>query len=445
MAQLTDFVASADIVGNRVAVAWSWVPDDGDADLGDVPAVRLAGKDLDFAYDEFDDGGVLFDSASFPPAPSDEVRVVPATMLPLGFDGSDRRIETSVTTVASRSADVVPSLAHPDLTEAPDEWIETARLTTRTLRTADGRVVGVRQEFLDVGGLVGLTSHIPRCYRLSIVDRAEHHDQVAVPTRIHGHSRTLYDLLPTAWRREDDAPRGESPSTHQIGAIPESRRDAGQLRRFVDLFGLGTDHLRSRADGLRSLHDVEHVDPRLLPHLAHLVGWELWSDRPIAEHRHAIRYASRLYGLTGTGPGVQLWAKRLTGWDVDIAEFAENVIWSNDPGGEDSPTRSGSTSVDTLDPDVIARLKTGADSVDYTYDTRSTSDAWYSPHTIGVFPHVESDQTAAEVDHRRDRLLAATDRYLPGNLRLVVALPDDPITNEHDVALGASATADELG
>ena len=213
---------------------------------------------------------------------------------------------------------------------------------------------------------------------------------------------------------------------------------------MVDLFGVGSDHLRSRADGLRTLHDVEYVAPDHLGHLAQLVGWDLFDGSSIAERRHQIRYAARLYALTGTAPGLQLWAKRLTGWDVEIQEFHENVLWTNDPGGEAATTRTGSFTVDTADAQLVASLRTSADRGDYTYDTRQTSDARYSPHTVGIFPTLDSDDTATTVELKIDRLRSSVDRFLPANLRLVVVLPETRSTSSTRVALGASAAGDAI-
>lgn len=443
MAVLHDFTARADLVGNRVQLLWEWRPHDGDDELGPLPPVQIRAKDLDFAFDELTDGGLLYDSTAFPPADAEVVATGPVALASV-LDG-DHRIDTTVVTVSRQRPDGGPVAAHPDLVDSPDAWVEIARLTVRTRLDAAGRVVAASQEILDAGGLTGLRSHLCRCYRLEVGGDGpgpRRADATAVPTRVHGHSRTLYQLLPTVWRRDDGPPPGRGPATDRIGAIPESRQDAGPLRRLVDVFGIATDHLRSRADGLRTLHDIEAVDPRHLPHLAHLMGWEIFADRPIAEQRHAIRYASRLYGLTGTVAGVQLWAKRLTGWDVELAELRENVLWTNDPGGEWSPTASGSGSLDTGDDEVMARLGRHDDQADYTYDTGTGPTARYSPHTIGLFPTV-AEGTARDVVARNcDRLLAASDRFLPANLRLVVVLPDDPVDRGLDVPLGTSTTTD---
>ena len=124
--------------------------------------------------------------------------------------------------------------------------------------------------------------------------------------------------------------------------MPEASPENGQLRRFVDLFGAGFDHLRSRADGLRDLHAVDTVDYRMLPHMAAWLGWDLSHDKPIPLQRHEIKYAAQLYRITGTLPGSMIWVKRLTGWDARVKEFWRNVFFTNDLGNPDDPDDRGS-------------------------------------------------------------------------------------------------------
>ena len=151
--------------------------------------------------------------------------------------------------------------------------------------------------------------------------------------------------------------------------MPEASPENGQLRRFVDLFGAGFDHLRSRADGLRDLHEVDTVDYRMLPHLAAWLGWDLSHDKPIPLQRHEIKYAAALYRITGTLPGSMIWVKRLTGWDARVKEFWRNVFFTNDLGNPDDPDDRGSRTLDTSDAGLLAGMGTFDDAVDYVSDS----------------------------------------------------------------------------
>ncbi|MGE3620678.1 MAG: phage tail protein [Acidimicrobiia bacterium] len=447
--RVASLTAEADLVGRRTRVRWTLVAEGDDDSVTGEPDLVLLGKARDFEYGDDLAPHVVHDAATFPPASGPDLDVVELRREPVP-DG-DRRVLVDVVTVSARGLPVPaedPGGPAAPPGERPDEWTEVARRTRTTVVGPDGRILARTDEILDAGpDGAGLTPLSTRYYELRgplvAASAGRTLRAVATPTDVHLSGRQLYEMIPGVWRRHDVPPSRVGPATGRIGAIPESRQDSGQLRRFTDLWGLGTDHLRSRADGLAVLHDVEEVDHRHLVHLAHLVGWELGPDAPVNQQRHEIRYAAQLYRMTGTLPGVQLWAKRLTSWDVEVKEFAENVIFSNDPGGELSPTRSGSSTVDTSDPELLASFGTSTDRGDFTYDTGTGPDDRYSSHTIGIFATLDPEDRVEDVARKRDRLVAASDRYLPANLRVVVVLPNDPVASEDQDVLGVSASTDD--
>jgi hypothetical protein len=444
--RLAAFAAEADLVGRRARVRWRLEADGPDDSVTGEPPLVVLGKPLDFEFgDDGAAGTVVHDTAAFPPPNSALVDVV-EVRLPVVLDGGNR-VLVDVVTVARNDlppAPGDPTEPAPPADERGDGWTEVARRTRTTVVAPDDRIVAREDEIVDVGGGAGLAPLVARCYELrgDLAAGGPPPRATVVPTDLHHSGRTLYGMLPGVWRRHDVPPAGAGPATGRVGAIPESRQDAGQLRRLIDVFGVATDHLRSRADGLAGLHDIDGVEPRLVPHLAHLVGWELAPGASVPQQRHEVRYAPQLYRLTGTVPGVRLWAKRLTSWDVQVKEFAENVLFTNDPGGEDGPTRTGSFTVDTADAAVLASLGTVTDRGDYSYDTGTGPDDRFSSNTVGVFATLDPGDRAADVDAKRDRLLAATDRYLPANLRVVVVVPDDADTTDSQQVLGLTTTTD---
>ena len=128
------------------------------------------------------------------------------------------------------------------------------------------------------------------------------------------------------------ATRSRAPAARTLEAIPEARRGHGQLRRFVDLFGAGFDHLRAAADGLRDLHDIDEVDHRRLPLLAAL--GRLGADRRRRSRSSATRSATprQLYRITGTIPGCRLWVQAPDGLGrARSRSSARNVMRSQRP------------------------------------------------------------------------------------------------------------------
>ena len=89
----------------------------------------------------------------------------------------------------------------------------------------------------------------PGTYRTQLEWRA-----FAVATGHYGLSEQLYRLLPALHQQYDE------PAPDQQGE--------GQLRRYVEIFGVALDQIRSTAETLRDRHDVERARVDLLPHLS---------------------------------------------------------------------------------------------------------------------------------------------------------------------------------
>jgi len=139
----------------------------------------------------------------------------------------------------------------------------------------------------------------------------------AVATGCYGFADQLYQLLPGVHRAYDEPSPAE--------------RNQGSLRNFLEVFGAALDYLRSRAEGLRGLHDVQQTRADFLPHLAQYIGWDLDLTKNEISQRMEILFAPELYRTVGTLPNIQALVNRVTGWDCRIKEFVHNVCLSNAP------------------------------------------------------------------------------------------------------------------
>lgn len=402
--RIEGFTATADIVGRRLRVSWDIVLDPGEA-LPAVPSLTLRAKERDFEFPSAG-GFVVYESTVFPPAGSTVTEVdLGGTLLP-GGGRTVTTAESAASSIAGREVEVL------------------RRTRTTTLR-ADGSVATRHEEILDVGpDGAGREPHTTHYYELVVGAGADtpgwptrRPRAIATATAAYGSGRALYEQLPAIHRRHDVT---VPPPTRDVGAIPEAVPVNGQLRRLLDVFGAGVDHLRSRAEGLRDLRDVDEGDARLLPHLAAWLGWSLSTDAPIPLQRHEVRYAAQLYRITGTLPGCTVWAKRLTGWDVQVREMWRTVLVTNDLGNPADPSDRGSRTVDTSDAAALAALGTMDDRVDYTYDT--SPDGLHAFTVIAFYATPDPGQMLDDVLARRGRLLAGTTFFLPFNLRAAVVL-----------------------
>jgi phage tail-like protein len=399
--KLEGFNASADIWGGRALLRWSFVLAPGE-NAAAVPRLLLLRKERDFEYSEVPAGTrhpfTVYDSRDYP-GPDASVRLLPPEDLTVDGVRTLREVESVVRGGA-----------------------EILRLTRTTVFEGSRPA---RVELLIVDSAEVLRPLVTYYYEL----RPEGAPASDVPLRAtamisarHGLGRRSCEMLPEIYRRHDIQrhPRFNDPES-----LPEEAEPGGQLRRMIDLFGSCFDHLRSQAEGLMTLHDVDNVDANWLPYLAAWIGWDLSYASSIPVQRHEIRYAPALYRITGTIPGSMIWVKRLTGWESRIKEFGRNVFFSNDLGNPDDPTDHGSRTVDPDNAAAMAAVGTIDDDLDYTYDPRGTDDAWYAYNTVGIFLRPADGAAAAEIRRMELRLKRNLDIFLPVNVRgvIIVDLP----------------------
>ncbi len=317
--KIANFLAAADIVGRRVRVSWDFVLEDSET-LADVPAVTVRRKLRDFQFPPPAPGAadVVYDSGSFPPAsapPAVSVIDLPDWET---FEGATRTVVEGVS--VARTLD--------------GRMVEFTRRTVSTTTGADGKPIRRRVEILDQGGAPGQlepgTTYYYQLFSPAIPPDSDPgpYRATAMVTERFGLNRWLYNALPQILRRHDVLRLEEKPWSR---IVPEASPESGQLRRFIDLFGTAADSLRSTAEGLRGLHDIDHVDYRFLPLLARGIGWNLSFDVDIPLQRNELKSASRLYRVVGTVPGLRATVSRYTGWHTQVAEFAQNILRTNRP------------------------------------------------------------------------------------------------------------------
>jgi phage tail-like protein len=393
------FNAVADIVGRRVKLSWDVVLDAGEG-LDKAPRITLRRKQRDFEFVAAASVGLVYDSAAFPASTT-------VTEVDLGETRADGlRTSTLARSVSRRTADVS---------------VEVLRHTRAISFDAARRPVRYREEVVDVDQRAeGLVPGIACYYMLTVQPPAPAPATVsyavATPTEMHRSGKMMYELLPAIVRRHDVT---KAP-VRNTGSIPEAPRDSGQLRRFVDLFGTGLDHLRSRADGLRDLHEVDTVDHRMLEHLAATLGWDLAHDKSIPIQRHEIKYAAALYRVTGTLPGCLIWVRRLSGWDAEFKEMWRSVFFTNDVRNPLNPADNGSYTLDTTSRPRIDAMGTRADTVDYVCETGSASGVRYAMDRVAIF--VTTADVAADIDRKRARIINGAGLFLPFNLHPTVVV-----------------------
>ncbi len=136
-------------------------------------------------------------------------------------------------------------------------------------------------------------------------------------TRGFGFPGRLYGLLPALHQHHDEP--------------TQKLRGQGQLRRFLEVFGVGLDHVRSEVESLETRHDLHTVKGDALPALGEWVGWAVDRTTSLHHQRTEVRLAPKVYRTVGSLPNLTALVSRATGWRCEAKEFVHNLFLTNAP------------------------------------------------------------------------------------------------------------------
>jgi hypothetical protein len=226
--------------------------------------------------------------------------------------------------------------------------------------------------------------------------------------------------------------------------------------------------LQAMVAAMRDLRSPRQVDSRLLPALAHLLGWRLKGYLNEDDQRNEILFAPQVYRSVGTLPNLAAMVNRLTGWDTRVREYAASIVVSFDSarlealqGGRsiylDGRVRVSDTpphltgnrvpygSVDTSNAMAMFRLRTRAfdDTTAYTYDCGRSDGrgdyqrgnrTWYNRETVGLYivPDVETESFRLEEEW--DRVKQIISEFLPLQVRVVFVVQPSVVVEEEYIA-----------
>jgi hypothetical protein len=166
----------------------------------------------------------------------------------------------------------------------------------------------------------------PPNYRRDLPNRVS-----AMATGPYDFAGLLERLLPAIYHRYDTVVPAQVLDPAQVAAMDPADQQRGQLRRFLELPGGQLDQLYSGVRSLLDLHDLVRVDGRLLPLLAHWIGWRTDLSIGLDRQRLEIRNAPALYHTIQTVAAVEATVNRVAGWASRVKEFVDNVFVANRP------------------------------------------------------------------------------------------------------------------
>ena len=147
----------------------------------------------------------------------------------------------------------------------------------------------------------------------------------AMSTSAYQTGTYLYQNLPGIYQSYDTALAPPSP------AMDPADYGKGQLQRFLEMFGLQFDLIRSFASGMRSFFDPDRADGALLPLFGDWIGWPTDFTLNLWQRRNQLRYAPHYFATTGIAANLRATINRLTTWDTRIKELSHNIFLSNIP------------------------------------------------------------------------------------------------------------------
>jgi hypothetical protein len=158
------------------------------------------------------------------------------------------------------------------------------------------------------------------------------------PNRVSAMATGAYDfagllgrLLPAIYHRYDTVVPAQVLDPAQVAAMDPADQQRGQLRRFLELPGGQLDQLYSGVRSLLDLHDPARVDGRLLPLLAHWIGWRTDLSLGLDRQRLEVRNAPAVYHTIQTVATVEATVNRVARWASSTKEFVDNVFVANRP------------------------------------------------------------------------------------------------------------------
>ena len=255
----------------------------------------------------------------------------------------------------------------------------------------------------------------------------------ALATSDFGSTAKLYGLLPGVHQSRDIRPTKaelaqlavDKPAlAATLAALPPDIHGTGQLRRFVRAAGAPLDLMRSTAEALPQLHDVDNASPEFLPLLARWLGWDVDTTLAVHEQRNEIKFAPRLYRKVGTIDSLRRLVARYTGWYTRAAEMDQALLRSNQPPQLHlyATAETGAEWLGTDDASVVLgfgpanRSATGADG-------SPGSAAELTGSVTGPFALRPGMELTVAVDGR----LPTTIRFAPGDFADMAAATADEV------------------
>lgn len=209
---------------------------------------------------------------------------------------------------------------------------------------------------------------------------------------------------------------------------------AGHLERFLQIYGVLFDGIKTTMDSLLDAYDPEVVDADWLQHIDSLTGWPTDRRLTVDQRRIETAQAVTLWKEKGKYSSIEAMVENIAGWQVKLYSGWKYVLFSNAQYGTPGPSV------------ITADIGTPRDTVRYT----NTEDSWHGLNGV-LIELIPVDSTdAALAASLVDKIYEMAPRLLPvwANIDVLIstALFEETLEalSDEDLGVALGTPPDEL-
>ena len=219
-------------------------------------------------------------------------------------------------------------------------------------------------------------------------------------------------------------------SDYMFGSQPRGWQKAdadgdGHLSDFLDIFGALADNIKTDAENLLTLFEIDAIHVDLLEYLDDKIAWPTWYAVESLQRRKETSEAVDLYKLIGREAAYVQLLEEVSDWDATVAEGWRYVMFTN--------YKFNSITPDSTDPNTLPNIGLISDIVKYTNDNNSWHSITGLVFMMSQIPGVSGPFTSTMVSRYEELIEFAKATYVNHQLILIPTDEDDfPLTRVVD-------------
>ena len=191
----------------------------------------------------------------------------------------------------------------------------------------------------------------------------------------------------------------------------------GHLEDFLNMFGALADNIKTDAENLLTLFEIDSIHADLLEYLDDKIAWPTWYAVESLQRRKETAEAVDLYKLIGREAAYIQLLEEVSDWDAEIVEGWRYVMFTN--------YKFQSITPDSTDPATLPNIGLISDIVKYTNDNSSWHSLTGLVFMLSQIPGVSGPFTSTMVSRYEELIEFAKATYVNHQLILIPIDEDD--------------------